>query len=286
MEGSVLNVLDPQRPPAQGVWRRLPDPWEPHLLRATFRQSFTRHSHDRFAVGVIEAGGLAFRYRNQDVHAPQGWVNLAFPGEVHDGHPTSAEGWSYRMFYLDPGHLLEVARSLDPDCHELPFISPGAVDRPDLAVRVSRVHRLSEDPESDPMARESALGALLQDLLQAYPGLRLEHPTPHRGLLRVRDLLEACFDQPLQLEGLAKVAGTNRFALVRAFTGHWGLPPHAYLVQVRLRRAAALLRRGCPPTQAALEVGFADQSHLNRHFKKAFGTAPGAYARAFRHPQG
>ena len=59
-----------------------------------------------------------------------------------------------------------------------------------------------------------------------------------------------------------------------------GLPPHAYLLQLRLGHAKRLLAAGEAPAAVAAAVGFVDQSHLSRRFKGAFGITPGQYARA------
>lgn len=267
------------------TWWQLPDPGKPQLLRARFQtQVFSRHSHEHFAIGVIEAGGLAFQYRGQDVLAPAGWVNLAYPGEVHTGRAAGPEGWTYRMFYLDPAQVLEVAQDLNPSCKTIPFLPMGALEDADLASRVFSLHRLCEDPTSDPLVRQIELGRMIQTLLIRYGSSGLEQNS--HGVASTLHLakqhLEDLFDRPIQLQDLALVTGMNPYRLVRHFTREFGLPPHAYLVQVRVRRAAALLRKGLPPVQAAIETGFADQSHLHRHFLKTFGVTPGAYGRIFR----
>lgn len=266
------------------MWR-LPDPGEPELLRASFRtQTFSRHAHERFAIGVIEAGGLAFRYRGEDVVAPAGWVNLAFPGEAHSGQATGPEGWTYRMFYLDPGHLTEIARDLDPAANEPPFIPAGVVWDPDLARRLSRLHRLCSDPHSEPLERQSGLGLVLQYVIRRYSQTRPDRP-PSRASTAVqlaKRIIEESCEEPVHLQQLAVSTGMNPYSLVRCFTKELGLPPHAYLVQVRVNHAAALLRQGAAPALAATESGFADQSHLNRHFLSRFGVTPGAYRRVFQ----
>src|SRR5690606_41927249 len=58
-----------------------------------------------------------------------------------------------------------------------------------------------------------------------------------------------------------------------------GLPPHAYLNSVRIRQARRLLRAGVRPAEVAAEVGFTDQAHLSRHFKRVVGVPPAAYQR-------
>ena len=65
--------------------------------------------------------------------------------------------------------------------------------------------------------------------------------------------------------------------LIRRFRAAHGVPPHAYLVQIRLLRARRLLAAGERPAAVAAACGFADQSHLGRWFRRAYGLAPGAY---------
>jgi AraC-like DNA-binding protein len=69
------------------------------------------------------------------------------------------------------------------------------------------------------------------------------------------------------------------YALLRAFRDETGLPPHAYLNQLRARLARRLLDGGLAPALVAAEAGFADQAHLTRHFKRVVGVPPGSYQR-------
>jgi transcriptional regulator GlxA family with amidase domain len=95
----------------------------------------------------------------------------------------------------------------------------------------------------------------------------------------VRDLLATRMEEPPSLAELAALTGLSQFALLRAFRGATGLPPHAYLNQLRVRRARLLLDDGLPPAEVAARTGFADQAHLTRHFKRVVGVPPAAYQR-------
>jgi len=95
----------------------------------------------------------------------------------------------------------------------------------------------------------------------------------------VRDALADRLADPPSLDELAVAAGMSPFALLRAFRDATGLPPHAYLNQLRVRLARRLLDAGLPPAEVAAEAGFADQPHLTRHFKRVVGVPPGAYQR-------
>ena len=96
---------------------------------------------------------------------------------------------------------------------------------------------------------------------------------------RARAVLEERMADPPSLEQLAAELGTSPFALLRAFRERYGMPPHTWLTDARVRRARRLLDAGTPPAEAAVTVGFTDQPHLNRHFTRIVGVPPGAYRR-------
>ncbi|WP_322025184.1 AraC family transcriptional regulator [Burkholderia sp. BCC1977] len=92
--------------------------------------------------------------------------------------------------------------------------------------------------------------------------------------------IDASFAQPLNLDTLAAVAGLSVSRFTARFRGEVGLSPHRYLCLVRVRRAQDLLRAGLAPSVVATEVGFFDQSHLCRHFRRVLGITPRDYVMA------
>jgi AraC-like DNA-binding protein len=112
-----------------------------------------------------------------------------------------------------------------------------------------------------------------------------EEKVAHPVVRRIREHLRSSYSERLTLEELGKMAGMGRYALARAFTREVGMPPHAYQMHLRIAHARALIGTGRRLSEVSLEVGFTDQSHLNRHFKKLLGTTPGRYARAALAPK-
>lgn len=84
----------------------------------------------------------------------------------------------------------------------------------------------------------------------------------------------------VDLEALAQETGLSRFQLLRAFKRRFGLPPQTYRMRVRIGLAQKLLRDGAPPAGVAAELGFVDQSHMTRHFKRAVGLTPAKYVKS------
>ena len=94
---------------------------------------------------------------------------------------------------------------------------------------------------------------------------------------RLRDLLEAGEPDAVTLAAAGEILGASPAHLVRCFTRTFGIAPHAYVLGRRIEAARRLLLEGEPIAQVAARVGFCDQSHLTRHFKRHVGTTPGQY---------
>jgi len=155
-----------------------------------------------------------------------------------------------------------------------------------LARRVQALHRaLSEG------ALTLECEALLRDTCLRFAACHADGlftsantaPRPNLAALRrARDFLHESLADDVTTAALADIAGMSRFHLCRAFAGTYGLPPHAYQLQLRLAEAKRQLAAGHPPAQVAAAIGFADQSHLTKRFKGAFGITPGQFAAASR----
>jgi AraC-like DNA-binding protein len=97
------------------------------------------------------------------------------------------------------------------------------------------------------------------------------------GLHAARAFIEAHFDEPVTLAQLAALSAlsVSRFATV--FRQQYGSSPYRYLCGLRIQRAQTLLLEGVPGSVVATEVGFFDQSHFGRHFKRCCGMTPSMF---------
>ncbi|GAT64798.1 araC family transcriptional regulator [Planomonospora sphaerica] len=257
------------------------------LLKARYvTHRFTRHVHEQYAIGVILSGVEEFDYRGARHRAGAGSLVLVDPEQVHDGHAGVPGGWTYRMLYPSVEVIAAVAAELlagrgTPYFPEA--VVPGAPGTPGAhaAALLRAAHRaaeLGDDLASSTLAR-TAFGALVRDHAARRPP-RPPLPAGDRAVRLAREILHERLVDPPTLEDLARAVEARPFALLRAFKAATGLPPHTYLNTLRVRRARALLDSGAPAARVAAEVGFTDQAHLNRHFKRIVGVPPGAYQRA------
>ncbi len=257
-----------------------PELGDMELLRATFlTHSFAPHAHDTYAIGVVERGAETFHCDGRPYVAPAGSLILINPGVVHTGQASTPEGWSYRMLYPAAEPVRAAASAVAGRERPLPDFAVPVVEDPELAADLRAVHAGFEAPASA-LERQSQLLWLLARLVARHAAVLLTPPRVGRergAVARAREYLEAHVARNVSLDELASVAGLSPFHLVRIFRAHVGLPPHRYQVQVRVARAKRLLAAGLAPALVAAETGFADQSHLSRHFKRLVGVPPGHY---------
>lgn len=250
-------------------------------LRAHFEgHAYDPHWHDSYLVGVTEQGVQQFNCRRARHQSTPGKVFLLEPGDIHDGDAPTADGFTYRMLYLDPQWLQrELGAVFDhaPDNSQLSFAATLACDAR-LAQATSLAFETLHRGELK-IVRQTALDALLERLTSHSHWRTRDGQDPRlpRVAQMARDYLHANAQYDIGLDQLAAITGVDRFRLSRAFKAAYGMAPHAYLVQLRLATARRMLARGEQPATVAMELGFADQSHLGRWFVRAYGLTPALY---------
>ncbi len=248
------------------------------VLQATYvTHAFSRHFHKEYALGCIEQGALEFSYLGRKHVASAGLVNLVVPGEAHDGHAATPEGWSYRMLYLQPEILLEAATAFQAK-PKAPHFGQGVIDDPQLAYAVRCTHAILQRPGVSLLEKETRLLWLLACWISRYAAERrqLRRPDTSKAEVgRIMEYIRSAYADEVSLKDLALVGHMSPFHLVRTFHVQTGITPHEYLTQVRAEQARSLMRGGLRLADIAQQTGFADQSHLTRVFKKRYGVTPG-----------
>ena len=252
------------------------------LLWGCFRRhAYRPHSHPGYVIAVVTAGVEAVNCNGVLYRAGPGDILFVNPEEIHDGQRGVDAGWQYRVFYPTVAAMRDLVAD-GGNSHVTPYFINTVVHDPDLAQRLTQFHSAVENGQF-PFGEQSVWTELLGELVTRYssfPGpVPSDRPEQCR-IRRVRELIEADFDKSLSLERLADEAQLSQFHLLRLFKAAVGVAPHAYLIALRLRRAKALLDRRISAAEAAIAVGFVDQSHFIKHFKSAYGFTPGQYAAA------
>ncbi|ENB9666376.1 MULTISPECIES: AraC family transcriptional regulator [Pseudomonas] len=252
-------------------------------VRAHFvGHAYDPHWHDSFLVGVTEQGVQQFNCRRVRHRSTPGQVFLLEPGDIHDGLAPTDEGFTYSTLYLEPAWLDQQLRALfehAPD-DSLPSFADTLCHDERLAQATALAFQAVHTQDLR-IVRQTAMDDLLACLTRHLHWRRRINPDPRLPLTaqRARDYLHANLERDIGLEDLAHACGIDRFRLTRAFKAAFGIAPHAYLIQLRLARARRLLAQGQTPAEVAVALGFADQSHLGRWFRRAYRLTPADYRR-------
>ncbi|WP_428651390.1 AraC family transcriptional regulator [Roseibium sp.] len=238
---------------------------------------FSPHRHDTYALGLTISGVQTFRYRGEKRASLPGQVIVIHPDELHDGGAGTERGLRYRMIYIPPELIGEALKPAG--FAELPFVATPVLSDPhfrqDLGEALEDIDR-----EMGAFKRESLLTDLAACLNRYADSGRSRKAALHWPAIRdcASYLKESC-GEDIRMEDLESIAQMDRFSLARQFRKAFGTSPHRYLVMRRLDKVKTMLAKGEGLAVASVEGGFADQSHMTRHFKRAFGMTPGHWRR-------
>ena len=250
-------------------------------------QHFGRHWHDTYGFGFLERGAQAWLSGRGTVRGYPGDVISTNPGEVHDGRPLGRPTRRWRIVYIDADVM---PRFIARERQDLAIVHPVVRDQI-LSRALRRLFARLEQwntgrrSATDALACEEALVASSVRLMTRHGSAPCNDAVPAHPLERVRERLADESTGVPTLADLAALTGLSRYQVLRRFEQAYGLPPHAWVLRQRAERARLRIRDGRPLAAAAVECGFADQSHMSRVFVRQFGFTPGAWRRAFTPPR-
>ncbi len=246
------------------------------------RFQFRRHTHDEFALGLMEKGVQKFHCRGTDFCAPQGSLITVNVDEVHDGMSADSSEYRYRIIYI-PFSLMQKIGCEMVSAKTPHYFGMPVTEDVELARQLNYLFNLLDQENMDLLETQSIFYKLIADLLT-------RHGMEQTGNSSVKEVPESvgracCFINDMarhniSLDDIAKAAGLSRYHFLRVFTSAKGLTPHAFLLHRRLQLAREAIRKGGAIADVAFDTCFADQSHFSRRFKSAYGITPKQYQQA------
>lgn len=239
-------------------------------------RGYAPHRHDTYTFALTLKGVQCFTYRGSRQHSLPGGLVVLYPDELHDGYAGTDEGFQYRAIHLDPAWI---QRALGGQA--LPFIPGGTSTNISLA---RALHPLLDDYRHQLEAME--FQDAVYGLAAALHALTCRTRSCKRPDLvaaeRARQYLIAHWDRQVAMEDLEHETGRSRWKLSRDFRVLYGTSPYRYLIMRRLEHAQKMMVLGHDLANVALTCRFADQSHLTRQFRKAFGVTPSRWITSTR----
>jgi AraC-like DNA-binding protein len=264
--GEALDTVRAWKPPVPGVREVL------HARHV--EHAYPIHTHDVWTVLLVDQGAITYDLDRRTFGAESSMVSILPPHVVHDGRPATADGYRKRVIYVEPGVIGEeligsaVDRPAlpDPGLREAVSALDGALGCVDDSLEAeTRLHLVAE-------RIRGALGA-------APAGIVSQHDpvTVDLAVEAFRAYLDEHLFEPVTIAAAADTLGVGPTHLARGFKTTFGIAPHAYVVTRRLEVARDRILAGQPLADVASEVGFFDQAHLTRRFKRFLGVTPGRF---------
>jgi AraC-like DNA-binding protein len=237
--------------------------------------------HERFAIVAVAEG--SFRYRTDQGEA------LLYPGALMLGNAGAAYECGHEHGVGDRCICVHYAPALFEEIaagsRRQRFGAAMLPALPSLAALTVAVERVASGP-----AEAAAAEALAFALAEKVTATAAGEPSAQRGpkaadARRVSAVLreiEADAASPLDLGAMALRAGMSPYHFLRTFRRLTGVTPYRYVLELRLRRAAACIADTREPISAiAFDEGFGDLSTFNGRFRRTFSMTPSAYRAAY-----
>ncbi|MCE5285037.1 MAG: AraC family transcriptional regulator [Pelosinus sp.] len=241
--------------------------------------TYKKHAHEEYSLGFIEKGRTALWYEGKKIDIDQEKFVIIPPNKLHACNPYNEEKWQYDMLYIEANWLEQLSCEGTMFRKERPIVrSIAAADRRNMA-ELMKIFTSSISP----LAKETAMIDGLMNLFASTKEItarNLDHPYEQVKLQKVQEYLQARYLDKITLDDLEKVAGLNKFYLVRLFKKEFNISPHAYQTLLRINFAKKELRLNQPLVDVAAKLGFFDQSHFTKAFKGYVGATPEVYRRS------
>lgn len=240
---------------------------------------YSTHSHDEFSFGVIDTGAARYQNLNDSHRIGRGTTVTINPADSHSCNPDR-QHWSYRMLFVDTLWLGQLQAEIFHSAEDyIPFSEPYQFS----ALSYRRFNALFEALQAeDSGIAETLLIGYLEAMFSNRQ--RRRQPSDKRdsvAVTRVRELIMDQLDSNLPLQRFVEETGLSRYQLIRHFKQAYGQSPHAWQLDQRIISAKRLLQRGDSLSDVANNLGFADQAHFQRHFKKRLAMTPKRYQSFF-----
>jgi AraC-like DNA-binding protein len=267
--------------PAPTFWRDETLPFVEARFVADGRDvCYDKHAHATFSIGAITGGRSTYLSGTRREAVGEGAVVVMNPEEVHACNPVDDGAWSYRMLYVDLAWLTDLQHSLGFSRNQdFRAFATTLTTAPVLYAGLNALTDTLADADAATLHKQSAAVSFFTQVQQLLDPSAALPQASNAKLRQAADFIRDNCTRTLSLEDICAAADLSASYLIRAFRQHFGMTPHAYLVNRRLQFGQAQLRRGRAIADVALEAGFADQAHFQRTFKRFLAATPRQYQR-------
>jgi len=230
---------------------------------------YNKHFHDTFSIGTVEEGDVSIIYKNKNHKIQANTLVVINPMVVHACNPIDNQSRTYHMIYLDTQWCKGLQMSLFGNLDSFVEISQVTFEDKLLYKKFIKLSYTLLDPFIFYLEKEEKLQVFLIELFKKYCKI----DTIKKAQLYIKENLK----DNLTVKQISDYLGISEFYFIKLFKQVTDLTPHAFLLNEKINFAKDLLLENMDLSHIAYELGFVDQSHFNKIFKKLVGATPKEY---------
>jgi len=226
---------------------------------------FPVHFHSTFILGIIERGERIFTYQGSKTILKQNDIFIVQPFEPHSGKSADKSGHSYKV----------ISFNLDTACYFPKLI----IHQPDLLNKIKKFHTLAEYEKSSSTLISIYDEIILQLKTFAFGNANFLDDEISSRIHLTKLFIENNCDRNISLKEMSEIACLSESHFNRFFHKCFGLSPYAYYLVCKMNKSQKVLLKHKSVIDATYQIGFFDQSHFTKLFKKHVGVTPGKFLR-------
>ena len=242
-------------------------------------EPLAHHVHPEYQLSITTQANGAYYYRGGKLRFPPSVLAIIHTGERHAPIKVAFDKpESYGVMYIAPDELLNAAKEIGWQKNELPYFKEVLFTDQTLLKRLlgffsgSREERSLDEDVAELDFLTYLTGNFAQNINSAF--INKKHPA---CVKLAREYLDANFASHVSLNELARIAKVGKYYLCREFRRIVGFSPHQYQNNLRMNSARKLILQNKPLAEISQELGYCDQSHFGRNFKRYVGIPPKFY---------
>ncbi|KHO16419.1 MULTISPECIES: helix-turn-helix domain-containing protein [Acinetobacter] len=232
--------------------------------------AYPRHVHDEYVISANISGieEIWLNGKQDSVKAKQ--VTIYNPTSIQSSRFSNNQVEFFSIHLPQCALRAFVSENNIYSSNTAPVLKEGIIKNTELFNAIISFNQKDDSPFNKEQQLLLLLGQLVEDKIYLDAQAK-------SAVLFIQEYMRAHLTAKLSLDELAHMSGLSKYYFVRAFKQHVGMPPLQYHMQLRLNAARNLLRNNMNSVEAAMSLGFYDQSHFIHAFRKTMGVTPHHY---------
>jgi len=252
------------------------------LSKTVFNNSgFDKHIHEEFAIGVISQGEMNGFIDGTTKSINKKSIMTINPDTAHSNNAYNQNMYSQSAVNVHPSFLSTLLK--ENFGSKQVYFKTGLLDNESLSNEFISLMSFFENNELTIIDYECRLVEVINKILLANTCVQEQKSLSKHDMAinKAKEFMQDNISMNITLDDIAKELDLSKFHFLRLFKKQTHFSPHVYLMLVRLERAKSLLQEGKSIVDTTYTCGFADQSHLNKHFNAYVGLTPKTYQKFF-----